>query len=218
MTHYLLELAIWLLAVFLIGCVIGTLLRRLFGRPALDAGAADSREPAVARPAMAVQPHGADPAPGQAPMAPRWSIQPSENDVASGQSADYAEEVVAAAAVAPAVESAAAGPRMPVGISGPREGRADALQRISGVGPRNEQILHSLGFYHFDQIAQWTDQHVDWVDGYLRFNGRIRRENWVEQCRLLAAGEEAEFFRLYGSGGIRDAEGHSHAGDRTRQS
>lgn len=205
MSHYLIELALWLLLAFFLGCVIGTLLRRLFGRPsgAVETVQAEGQ----------VSEAAGEPAPGHAPMAPRWTMQ--ANDAED----ETAAAAAAFAATVPAVEEpSGTAPRMPVGISGPRGGRPDNLQRISGVGPRNEQILHSLGFYHFDQISQWSDQHVDWVDGYLRFNGRIRRENWVEQCRLLAAGDEEEFFRLYGSGGLRDAEGQSHSGERTRQS
>jgi predicted flap endonuclease-1-like 5' DNA nuclease len=212
MTHYLIELAIWLLATFLLGCLIGTVLRRLLGkREAVQAAAAEDLSPVMAgEPAV-----HAGPAPGLAPMAPRWNMQADDD---AREAPPQAEAGINPAVVPLAADQAAAAPRMPVGISGPRDGRPDNLQRISGVGPRNEQILHSLGFYHFDQIAQWTEQHVEWVDGYLRFNGRIARENWVEQCRLLAAGEEEEFFRLYGSGGVRDAEGHSFAGERTRQS
>ncbi len=146
-------------------------------------------------------------------MAPRWSMaadETAEPEVAA------AENVVPA--VAAVASSATTATRMPVGIAGPRGGRADNLQRVSGIGPKNEQILHSLGFYHFDQIAQWTEQHTDWVDGYLRFNGRIARENWVDQCRLLADGDEEEFTRLYGTGGLADASGQARSGERTRQS
>jgi NADH-quinone oxidoreductase subunit E len=92
-------------------------------------------------------------------------------------------------------------PKRPRGIARPRGGKADRLQRISGIGPKNETVLHSLGFFHFDQIAAWTPEQMEWVDDHLRFNGRIRREKWVDQARLLAAGDEAKFRRLYGSGG-----------------
>lgn len=212
MAHYLLELAIWLLATFLIGCIIGTLLRRMFGRPAAEAGT--GLQAAMTATEDIPVAESEEPLPGHAPMAPRW------NSSLEGEASSDEAEPALAAASASAMQPGepASQPRMPVGISGPRNGRADELQRISGVGPRNEQILHSLGFYHFDQIAQWTEQHVEWVDGYLRFNGRIRRENWVEQCRLLAAGDEEEFYRLYGTGGLRDANGQTVAGDRTRQS
>jgi predicted flap endonuclease-1-like 5' DNA nuclease len=89
----------------------------------------------------------------------------------------------------------------PKGASAPRGGKPDKLQRISGVGPKNEKILHSLGIYHFDQIAGWTAAEVNWVDDHLKFNGRIRREEWINQARLLAEGNDAEFAKLYGSGG-----------------
>ena len=207
MTHYYIELLIWLSVAYLIGCVIGAVARKWLGKapeevqevPAVVMAASDGEAP--------------EPAPGYAPMAPRI------------HAATASEETVEAAAFPSTGESAAEEQepepvsrkiRMPVGIAGPRAGRPDELQRISGVGQRNEQILHSLGFYHFDQIAQWTDEQVEWVDGYLRFNGRIRRENWVEQCRLLAAGEEEEFMRLYGTGGLMDATGIARSGENTR--
>ncbi len=36
MSHYLVELAIWMLATFLVGCVIGAILRKLIARPAIE--------------------------------------------------------------------------------------------------------------------------------------------------------------------------------------
>ena len=84
----------------------------------------------------------------------------------------------------PAVE--AVNGERPQGLSGARNGRHDDLKRISGVGPKIEGILHSLGVYHFDQIAAWSPANVEWVDDHLRFRGRIGRENWIEQARGLA--------------------------------
>jgi len=38
MSHYILELAIWILIAFLVGCILGTLLRSMFGKePAASA-------------------------------------------------------------------------------------------------------------------------------------------------------------------------------------
>jgi len=95
----------------------------------------------------------------------------------------------------------------PKGIAAAREGVPDNLQRISGIGPKNEKTLHSLGFFHFDQIAAWTAEEVQWVDEHLKFNGRIIREKWVHQAALLAEGKEEEFRSLYGSGGVKDTNG-----------
>ncbi len=61
----------------------------------------------------------------------------------------------------------------PKGIAAARGGKADKLQRISGIGPKNEKILHGLGIFHFDQIAAWSREQVAWVDDHLKFNGRI---------------------------------------------
>ncbi len=74
----------------------------------------------------------------------------------------------------------------PEGLDAPRDGKADDLKRISGVGPKLEETLHSLGIYHFDQVAAWTRETVAWVDNYLSFKGRIERENWIEQAKKLA--------------------------------
>lgn len=82
----------------------------------------------------------------------------------------------------------------PEALTEPREGGADDLKFIKGVGPKLERLLHSLGFYHFDQIANWTADEVAWVDQNLQgFKGRVSRDNWVEQARLLAEGGETEF-------------------------
>ncbi len=105
----------------------------------------------------------------------------------------------------------------PKGIAAARGGKADDLQSISGIGPKNESILHTLGFFHFDQIAAWTEAQVSWVDDHLRFNGRIKREEWIKQAGLLAEGKEAEFTKLYGTGGLRNAKGETLSGTRTRK-
>ncbi len=94
-------------------------------------------------------------------------------------------------------EGAAAKPEateaQPETLSGAREGKPDDLKLLKGVGPKLEQTLNELGFYHFDQIAAWTTEHVAWVDARLKFKGRIERDGWIEQAAKLAAGEETEF-------------------------
>ena len=103
-------------------------------------------------------------------------------------------------AVAPAVAPGAAAPATagagtrPAALEAPREGGADDLKLIKGVGPKLEQLLHELGFYHFDQVAAWTADEVAWVDQNLQgFKGRVSRDDWVEQARVLASGGNAEF-------------------------
>jgi NADH-quinone oxidoreductase subunit E len=69
---------------------------------------------------------------------------------------------------------------------------------ISGVGPKIEGILHSLGIYTFKQVASWKKAEREWVDGYLKFKGRIEREDWVKQAKALAKGGEAEYIKVFG--------------------
>lgn len=74
----------------------------------------------------------------------------------------------------------------PEGLSAPRNGQKDDLKRIGGVGPKLESTLNGLGIYHFDQIAGWDRQTIEWVDNYLSFKGRIDRDNWIEQSKKFA--------------------------------
>jgi large subunit ribosomal protein L21 len=64
---------------------------------------------------------------------------------------------------------------------------ADDLKKLSGVGPVLEQKLHNLGVTTFDQVAAWTPEDVERVDGALNFKGRIDREDWIGQAKTLIA-------------------------------
>lgn len=74
-------------------------------------------------------------------------------------------------------------------MSEPRDGGADDLKKISGVGPKLEKELHGAGVFHFDQIAKWTAKEVAWADENLvSFKGRITRDDWVSQAKKLMKG------------------------------
>lgn len=81
----------------------------------------------------------------------------------------------------------------PVGMVRPRDGVADDLKLINGIGKQNEARLHGLGIWHFSQIAHWTRDNIDWVGSFLAFPGRIDREAWVEQAKTLAYGGTTAF-------------------------
>lgn len=77
----------------------------------------------------------------------------------------------------------------------------DDLTRIKGVGPKLAAILADLGVTSFAQVAAWDDAEIDRVDAQLgRFEGRIRRDDWVGQAALLASGNAEEFASKYGAG------------------
>lgn len=91
----------------------------------------------------------------------------------------------------------------PETLSGPRGGKADNLKEIKGIGPKLEKLCNSMGFYHFDQIANWTADEIAWVNANLEgFRGRVTRDQWVEQARILAAGGETEFSKRVEDGDV----------------
>ncbi|KCV81163.1 hypothetical protein ATO10_13319 [Actibacterium atlanticum] len=91
----------------------------------------------------------------------------------------------------------------PTTLTQARGGQADDLKQIKGIGPKLELLCNKLGFYHFDQIAAWSDQEVAWVDANLEgFKGRVSRDKWVEQAQLLADGGETEFSKRVEDGDV----------------
>jgi len=76
---------------------------------------------------------------------------------------------------------------------------SDDLTRIKGVGPKLSARLAELGITRFAQIAAWSDDDLLRIDGMLgAFAGRPARDNWVAQCRFLAAGDVAGYEAQFG--------------------
>ncbi|HML93622.1 hypothetical protein [Methyloceanibacter sp.] len=93
----------------------------------------------------------------------------------------------------------------PMTLDAPRDGKVDNLKKIKGVGPKLEKLCNRLGFWHFDQIAAWTDDEVAWVNANLEgFKGRVTRDNWVEQAKVLATGGKTEFSERVEAGDVYD--------------
>lgn len=91
----------------------------------------------------------------------------------------------------------------PTALDGPRGGKADDLKQIKGIGLKMEKLCNSLGFYHFDQIAAWNIQEVAWVDANLEgFKGRVTRDEWVKQAKVLASGGTTEFANKVSKGDV----------------
>jgi branched-chain amino acid transport system ATP-binding protein len=113
------------------------------------------------------------------------------------RSASVASKPVAAPAAKPGAAKAAPkkpAARVPVAkaegvsnrLAAPRGGKADDLIRIKGIGPVNARKLNEHGIFHFDQIAAWKRADIEAAEAYLAFDGRIAREDWVGQAKLLA--------------------------------
>lgn len=150
----------------------------------------------ITRPAVDTRPvepvRRPEPAPAPAPVAtpePEPAPEPEP------------EPEVAAAPVAAAAAGAAAAsggdddkPKIAAAV-----GEPDDLTKINGIGPKLCALCNSLGVQRFDQIAAWSSADVAEVDGHLgTFKGRIDRDNWIEQAKLLAAGNLTEWESRFG--------------------
>lgn len=84
----------------------------------------------------------------------------------------------------------------PASLATARGGVPDDLKAIEGIGPVLERLCHELGFFHFDQIAGWSADEIAWVDQNLKgFKGRVTRDKWVAQARIIVEHGLAEFLR-----------------------
>jgi len=71
--------------------------------------------------------------------------------------------------------------------------KIDDLKLISGVGPKLETTLNQIGIYQYDQVAAWKKAEIKKVDDQLKFKGRIERDDWMAQAKILAKGGDTEF-------------------------
>ena len=75
----------------------------------------------------------------------------------------------------------------------------DNLLLIKGLGPKLQTALNAQGITRFDQIAAWKAADIAAIDAKLgAFAGRIQRDQFVAQARLLAKGDIAAFEATYG--------------------
>jgi NADH-quinone oxidoreductase subunit E len=74
----------------------------------------------------------------------------------------------------------------PAALAAARNGVADDLKRIEGIGPALEALCNDLGIFHYDQIAAWGAAEVAWMDSNIKgFRGRVTRDKWVAQAKLI---------------------------------
>ncbi|CAN7384649.1 proton-conducting membrane transporter [Mesorhizobium amorphae] len=139
-------------------------------------------KPAAAKPAAAAK----KPAAAMSAAAPKPAAKAAAPKAATPKPA--APKPAAAKKAVPASAKAAAG-------------KPDNLRRLIGIGPVNEKLLKGLGVTSYAQIAAWTAADVKRIEDVLNFDGRIAREQWIDQAKLLAAGDEKEFARRFPTAG-----------------
>ncbi len=75
--------------------------------------------------------------------------------------------------------------KRPVSLLHPPLGEKSDLTQIEGIDPETAGRLNALGVWTYAQIAHWSDMNARWIGSYLAFPGRVEREKWIEQARVL---------------------------------
>lgn len=63
--------------------------------------------------------------------------------------------------------------------------KRDDLKLVKGIGPVYEGKLNELGIFTFEQIAKLNDEAREAVEDLTGFPGRVEREDWVGQAKIL---------------------------------
>ncbi|MBE2991790.1 hypothetical protein IFR23_07150 [Sphingomonas sp. CFBP 13603] len=156
----------------------------------------------------------------QAPIAPsappptapvRSAPEPTpvlRDDDAPESHAPVADEPIAAASpleANPATETAAPAPvalpeEAPIAPAVPAQSYADGpVTQLKGLGPKVAAQLGALGVATVGEMAALSDSEAQRIDAQLgNFTGRMSRDRWIEQARLLAAGDKAGFEAVFG--------------------
>ncbi len=146
----------------------------------------------AAAPAPTASPSAPAPvAPAPAPSAPTPAAR-----VADDHQAALPDEPIAAAAPLDATPAsvAADAPGAPAD-----EGGAQPVTILKGLGPKIATRLSELGITRLDQLAWLDDAEAEQLDAQLGvFQGRMERDRWREQARLLAQGDRAGYEAQFG--------------------
>ncbi len=119
--------------------------------------------------------------------------------------AEKAAKPAAAKAAKPAAAKTAkpAAADKPAVLAKARDGGPDDLKMIKGVGPVLEKALHENGVFHFDQVAAWKIKDARWFDENVKgANGRVIRDEWIKQAKILAKGGTTAFSNKVKKGGV----------------
>ena len=164
-------------------------LRTTTGNPGLDADVTAGNQGGAET--------GDAPARDDGGQAGRWDATAATDGYDRRADASHSTDAGRAARARRSGASHDAAPRdIAVHRAAPRDGQGDDLSRILGIGQRLTDWLHDNGIWHFDQIAAWTPEDVRaWGERLGRNGGRIERDDWVGQARILAQGGETAHSR-----------------------
>ncbi|ESY67226.1 MULTISPECIES: ATP-binding cassette domain-containing protein [Mesorhizobium] len=178
---------------YLAGPVSDTVSHSEGERVTVSKGASKAAQVDARAASVASRPIVANPAPAAKPAAKTVAKKPAAKKTAATKTAETKTMGKAPAAKAEGVSNR---------LAAPRGGKADNLTLIKGIGTVNEKKLNEHGIFHFDQIGAWKKADVEAVEAYLAFDGRIAREEWVKQAKLLGQGKDTEFSRRVDAGRV----------------
>ncbi len=70
-------------------------------------------------------------------------------------------------------------------IGAAADGQKDDLKKVKGIGPVYEGKLNDLGIVTFEQISKLTPEAREAVEELTGFPGRVEREDWIGQVKVL---------------------------------
>ncbi|WP_119035767.1 hypothetical protein [Hephaestia caeni] len=153
-----------------------------------EAASSSPAEEQVAPPEPVIAPRqlaNDEPIPASAPLEANPAAQAADEQIAPAP----LPEPSPAPAPAPAAEPAP-----------PADGIADApVTIIKGLGPKVAARLAENGVTRVEQLAALSEAEAAALDAKLgNFSGRMARDRWLDQARLLAAGDRAGFEATFG--------------------
>ncbi|MDQ1229121.1 hypothetical protein [Sphingomonas sp. SORGH_AS_0879] len=136
------------------------------------------------------------PAPVPSPAAPPVMPAPAVPEEPVAAPEPLSDEPVAAAAPMSASPAAEAAPTAAASAERPQD---QPITLLKGLGPKLTQKLAEHGITTVGDMAALSDQQAQALDAQLGpFSGRMARDRWLEQARLLAAGDRAGFEAVFG--------------------
>ena len=87
----------------------------------------------------------------------------------------------------------------PTPLAPPAASAGQPLTLLKGLGPKAAAQLNALGVADIETLAALPSSDIERIDGQMgSFAGRLARDRWIEQAKLLASGDRAGFEATFG--------------------